>query len=123
MNNTTRNYLSEGQVHALNEKHGWFEFRDAQGDVSRDFSQDAIALHESIRAAAPELLAVLQEIISDGIHCDVVTHLHVKALAVIAKATGANAKLRKAPDCGVSPPMREIEKLIEAFPTKLERKS
>ena len=29
----------------------------------------------------------------------------------------------ESPDCGVSPPMREIEKLIEAFPTKLERKS
>jgi hypothetical protein len=30
---------------------------------------------------------------------------------------------RSASGCGVSPPMREIEKLIKAFPTKLERKS
>jgi len=39
-------------------------------------------------AAAPELLDVLKEIISDGVHCDVVPHLHYKARAAIAKATG-----------------------------------
>lgn len=38
-------------------------------------------------AAAPDLLEVLREIIGDGVHCDVVPHLHRKALAAIAKAT------------------------------------
>jgi hypothetical protein len=38
-------------------------------------------------SAAPELLEVLREIVSDGVHCDVVPHLHRKALAAIAKAT------------------------------------
>ena len=42
-------------------------------------------------AAAPELLEVLQEILNDGVHSDVVPHLHRKALAAIAKATGAAA--------------------------------
>lgn len=39
-------------------------------------------------AAAPELLEVLQQIIGDGMHCDVVPHLHAKASAAISKATG-----------------------------------
>ena len=43
-------------------------------------------------AAAPELLDVLRAIISDGIHCDVVPHLHDRAVAVIAKATGERQK-------------------------------
>jgi len=42
-------------------------------------------------AAAPDLLDVLKEIISDGLHCDVVPHLHYKARAAIAKATGGAA--------------------------------
>jgi hypothetical protein len=53
-------YLSNDQVHALNEKHGWFQFRDAQSDVSRAFAQDAIEMHERMRAAAPELLRELR---------------------------------------------------------------
>ena len=95
---TTRTYLSEGQVHALNEKHGWFEFRDAQGDVSRDFAQDAIALHENIRAAAPELLEALQDMLNGWIyirqsHGDLYgvgwDRAQEKAEKAIAKATGA----------------------------------
>lgn len=39
-------------------------------------------------AAAPELLEALQAILSDGVHCDVVPHLHRKARAAIAKALG-----------------------------------
>lgn len=39
-------------------------------------------------AAAPDLLEALQSILDDGLHCDVVPHLHAKARAAIAKATG-----------------------------------
>jgi hypothetical protein len=42
-------------------------------------------------AAAPDLLEVLREILQDGMHCDVVPHLHAKALAAIAKATKEQA--------------------------------
>jgi len=42
-------------------------------------------------AAAPTLLEALQEIIADGVHSDVVPHLHRKAIAAIAKATGSTA--------------------------------
>lgn len=52
-------YLTPEQVYQLNEKHGWFQYQDAQGDVSRAFAQDAIAMHERVRAAAPDLLAAL----------------------------------------------------------------
>ena len=55
-------YLTAKQVFALNEKHGWFQFGDAQSDVSKTFAQDAIVLHEKIRAAAPELLKVLTDL-------------------------------------------------------------
>lgn len=44
--------LHNDQVHALNEKHGWFEFRDAQSDVSRAFASDAIAEYERVRNEA-----------------------------------------------------------------------
>jgi len=54
------NYLTDAQVQDLNEKHGWFEYGDAQSDVSKAFAQDAIAMHERIRAAAPELLDALK---------------------------------------------------------------
>ena len=42
----------------------------------------------SLIAAAPELLEALKAILSDGLHCDVVPHLHEKARAAIAKAEG-----------------------------------
>jgi hypothetical protein len=38
-----------------------------------------------------ELLEALQAIISDGVHCDVVPHLHRQAVAAIAKATGGES--------------------------------
>jgi hypothetical protein len=38
-------------------------------------------------AAAPDLLAVVQAIIGDGLHCDVSPRLHRAAVAAIAKAT------------------------------------
>jgi hypothetical protein len=42
-------------------------------------------------AAAPDLLEVLQQIVGDGLHCDVVPHLQEKALAAIAKAKEGGA--------------------------------
>ena len=39
-------------------------------------------------SAAPDLLIALKAIISDGVHCDVVPHLHDKAVAAIEKAIG-----------------------------------
>jgi hypothetical protein len=53
-------YLTLEQVEQLNDKYGWFEFGDAQSDKSRAFAQDAIAMHERLRATAPELLAALK---------------------------------------------------------------
>lgn len=38
-------------------------------------------------AQRDELLAALQAILADGVHCDVVPHLHAKARAAIQKAT------------------------------------
>jgi len=55
-------YLSDEHVRELNEKHGYFEYADAQGDVSRDFAQGAIAKYESIRSAAPAMLAALNAV-------------------------------------------------------------
>ena len=52
-------YLTPDQVHQLNEKHGWFQYGDANSDVSRAFAQDAIAMHERIQGAAQDLLAAL----------------------------------------------------------------
>lgn len=57
-------YLTEEQVNKLNEKYGWFAFGDAQSDVSRAFAQDAIARHEAIRQAAPDLLEALQNLVA-----------------------------------------------------------
>lgn len=73
-----RKFLSDAQVYELNERHGWFQYGDAQSDVSRAFAQDAIAMHERVRAAAPEMLAaliwareVIAEEIADGAHTPV----------------------------------------------------
>lgn len=41
---------------------------------------------EDLKAANGELLEVLKQILGDGLHCDVVPHLHDKARAAIKKA-------------------------------------
>ncbi len=78
-------WLSNEQIQALNEKHGYFEFADARGDVSRAFAQDAIDMHERLRAAAPELLAALRNFV-DG--CSTSVDAASVARAAIAKAEG-----------------------------------
>lgn len=37
--------LTKEQILKLNEKHGWFEFGDAQGDVTRAFVKDIEKMH------------------------------------------------------------------------------
>lgn len=43
------NYLSNESVGELNEVHGWFQFSDAQSDVSRAFANNAV--HRFIESA------------------------------------------------------------------------
>lgn len=98
-------YLTDDQVYQLNEKHGWFQFGDAQSDVSRAFASDAIAMHERIRSAAQELLHVSQMVMDafasferygetcqfEGqpmIHASTLEELADEARKAIAKATG-----------------------------------
>lgn len=47
-----------------------------------------LAANARLIAAAPDLLEALEAIINDGIHCDVVPHLHNKAMSAIKKARG-----------------------------------
>ena len=93
-------FLSKEQVQQLNEKHGWFEFRDAQSDVSNAFANEAIERYERIRSAAPELLEALQALenyVCNNITNDYPTGIDIdspafrKASAAIAKATGEQA--------------------------------
>ena len=85
-------YLTPEQVLQLNEKHGWFQYADAQGDVSKAFAQDAIEMHERMRAAAPELLAALQSLYNSvDSSVELTPEVMRAARAAIAKATGAAA--------------------------------
>jgi hypothetical protein len=52
-------------------------------------AQCVMAHNARLIAAAPDLLEALKAILSDGLHCDVVPHLHEKARAAIAKAEGS----------------------------------
>lgn len=51
-------FLTAEQIFELNEKFGWFQYGDAQSDVSKAFAQEAIEKHERIRASAHHLLTV-----------------------------------------------------------------
>jgi hypothetical protein len=75
--------------------------RDAMPDTTANINE-AIAFPTSVPAYVresvsllvaqrDELLAVLKAILADGLHCDVVPHLHEKARAAIAKAEGGAA--------------------------------
>lgn len=89
--------LSNEQVLVLNERHGWFQFGDAQSDVSRAFANDAVAAYLRLRDAAPDLLEAAK-------HCEwLLTSYELNRVdaeeladnalssirAAIAKATGA----------------------------------
>jgi hypothetical protein len=77
-------HVGEHQIPVFPYKRIWSNDRSQSGLVTdHEHLADAHLI-----AAAPELLEVLQAIISDGMHCDVVPHLHEKARAAIAKAKG-----------------------------------
>jgi hypothetical protein len=59
-----KKYLSDEEVHSLNEKHGWFQHGDAQSDVSKAFAHDCIVQYEQIQFAAPDMLEALRKIVS-----------------------------------------------------------
>lgn len=61
MSTQTKCFISREQVQELNEKYGWFQYADAQSDVSNAFANEAIERYERIRSAAPELLAQLEK--------------------------------------------------------------
>lgn len=84
-------FISTEQVQQLNEKHGWFEFGDAQSDVSNAFANEAIERYERIRAAAPELLELLkkwQKFSQEGCSGNEWEALLIERNAAIAKAEG-----------------------------------
>lgn len=95
---STKTYLTPEQVQQLHQEHGWFAFGDAQNDVSKAFAQDAIAMHERMRAAAPDLLAALQSVISEvaggrphSTDSYLPPYILGQAIAAIEKATGRPA--------------------------------
>ena len=91
---TTAQYLSREQVFQLNEKHGWFQSGDAQSDVSKAFAQDAIAMHERMRAAAPRMLSELRDalsVITDEVADGEYTEIAESIRALIKEVTGAAA--------------------------------
>ena len=47
-------------MNLMMDRHGLFQFSDAQGDVSKAFASDVIEEWERIRSAAPEMLAALK---------------------------------------------------------------
>lgn len=86
-----REYLTPEQVYTLNEKHGWFQYGDAQSDVSKAFAQDAIAMHERIRLLAPDMLRELQaayDVICAEVADGECTAIAESMRALIAKAKG-----------------------------------
>jgi hypothetical protein len=85
-------YLTAEQVFQLNEKHGLFHYGEAQSDVSKAFAQDAIEMHERMRAAAPDLLAALKacyDLIAEECADGEYTLQAEQARAAIDKATGS----------------------------------
>ena len=88
-------FISKDQVAEMNQAHGWFQYGDAQSDVSNAFANEAIERYERIRSAAPELLEALRGMLQldEENHQrypgdeDVCTEVRL-ARAAIAKAVG-----------------------------------
>lgn len=49
------NYLSNDTVQELNDQHGWFQYEDAQSDVSRAFANNAIHVFLGIASEAEQI--------------------------------------------------------------------
>ena len=49
------NYLSADTVQELNDQHGWFQYEDAQSDVSRAFANNAIHVFLGIAIEAEQI--------------------------------------------------------------------
>ena len=77
--------LTRGQVFAIADKYGEFQYGDAQGHKRIEFAADVIAAHQRIRDAAPELLEALIAM-RDTLNRN--GYATGAADAVIAKATG-----------------------------------
>lgn len=56
-------YLSPDMVQQMNDKHGWFTYRDAQSGVSNAFANEAVERHERLRAAALDMYAALKSVL------------------------------------------------------------
>jgi hypothetical protein len=92
-------WLTKEVACAIADPFGEFRYADAQGDVRHVFANAVIEHHERVRAAAPELLEALKELVSsplrynsDRIEIDCDSHAEAiervrKARAAIAKAT------------------------------------
>lgn len=50
-------HLNPAQVYELNERHGYFQYADAQGDVSREFANDAVAAYLLVNEEAQAVMA------------------------------------------------------------------
>jgi len=50
-------HLGKPQVQQLNEKYGYFEYRDAQGDVSAAFANEAVAEYLRVNEEAQAVMA------------------------------------------------------------------
>ena len=49
------NYLSADTIRELNDQHGWFQYEDAQSDVSRAFANNAIHVFLGIAIEAEQI--------------------------------------------------------------------
>lgn len=50
-------HLNPAQVYELNERHGYFEYADAQGDVSAAFANEAVAEYLRVNEEAQAVMA------------------------------------------------------------------
>ncbi len=77
-----KSHANRGLVHqaAAELRRLHIEVQQLKSDLSEE-----VLISNAILETKDELLAALQAILSDGLHCDVVPHLHEKACAAIAK--------------------------------------
>jgi len=99
-------HLTDEQVLTLNERHGWFQYRDAQSDVSRQFAHDAIEMYLQAKrdavtvspnaAASVDVLGVLTRHVNDlheGIRYGESINDMDEVVAAVAALIARNAEL------------------------------